>query len=152
VSAPVLCTVGVVIMFYIESHWIHQNTWNTFVCCLFSGCGINAFRMASSNSSPAEKSCACAYIAFLAGIFSWYADSRSVCQLLRQEKCVARPAVSDPALQPRGKKHGDRGEAIWKNDRANQQAWCGQLLSALNIFDFNHLVFRSSLSWLELSV
>jgi hypothetical protein len=30
--------------------------------------------MASSNSSPAEKSCACAYIAFLAGIFSWYVD------------------------------------------------------------------------------
>jgi hypothetical protein len=62
-------------MFYIESHWIHQNTWKAFVCCLFSGCGINAFRMTSSNSSPAEKSCACAYIAFLAGIFSCYADS-----------------------------------------------------------------------------
>jgi hypothetical protein len=31
--------------------------------------------MASSNSSPDEKSCACAYIAFLAGIFSCYADS-----------------------------------------------------------------------------
>jgi hypothetical protein len=31
--------------------------------------------MASSNSSPAEKSCACTYIAFLAGIFSCYADS-----------------------------------------------------------------------------
>jgi hypothetical protein len=75
VSAPVLCTVCVVIMFYIESHWIHQNIWKPIVCCLFSGCGINAFRMASSNSSSAEKSCACAYIAFLAGIFSWYADS-----------------------------------------------------------------------------
>jgi uncharacterized membrane protein YhaH (DUF805 family) len=75
VSAPVLCTVGVVIMFYIESHWIHQNTWKPIVCCLFSGCGINVFRMASSNSSHAEKSCACAYIAFLAGIFSCYADS-----------------------------------------------------------------------------
>jgi hypothetical protein len=62
-------------MFYIESHWIHQNTWKTTVCCLFSGCGINAFRMDSSNSSLAEKSCACAYIAFLGGIFSWYADS-----------------------------------------------------------------------------
>jgi hypothetical protein len=74
VSAPLLCTVGVVIMFHIESQWIHQNTWKTFVCCLFSGCGINAFSMASSNSSPAEKSYACAYNAFLAGIFSWYAD------------------------------------------------------------------------------
>jgi hypothetical protein len=74
-SAPVLCTVGVVIMFYIESHWIHQNTWEPIVCCLFSGSGINAFRMVSSNSSPGEKSCTCAYIAFLAGIFSWYADS-----------------------------------------------------------------------------
>jgi hypothetical protein len=31
--------------------------------------------MASSNSSLIAKSCACAYIAFLAGIFSWYADS-----------------------------------------------------------------------------
>jgi hypothetical protein len=31
--------------------------------------------MASSNSSLAEKSCACAYIAFAAEIFSWYADS-----------------------------------------------------------------------------
>jgi hypothetical protein len=31
--------------------------------------------MASSNTSPAAKFCACAYIAFLAGIFSWYADS-----------------------------------------------------------------------------
>jgi hypothetical protein len=31
--------------------------------------------MASSNWSPAEKSCACAYIAFLAGVFSCYADS-----------------------------------------------------------------------------
>jgi hypothetical protein len=72
------CTVGVVVIFYIESHWIHQNTWNTFVCCLFSGCGINAFRMASSISSLAEKSCACAYIAFLAGIFSWYADSTTI--------------------------------------------------------------------------
>jgi hypothetical protein len=76
VSAPVLCTVGVVVMFYIEWHWIHQNTWKSFVCCLLSGCGINAFRMASSNSSRAEKSCACAYIAFLAGIFSWYADCK----------------------------------------------------------------------------
>jgi hypothetical protein len=46
--------------------------------CLFGGCGINAFRMASSNSSPAEKSYACAYIAFLTRIFSWYADSTSV--------------------------------------------------------------------------
>jgi hypothetical protein len=63
-------------MFYIESHWIRQNTWKPIVCCLFSGSGINAFRMVSSNSSPAEKSCACAYIAFLAGIFSCYADSR----------------------------------------------------------------------------
>jgi hypothetical protein len=61
------CTVGVVIIFYIESHWIHQNTWKAIVCCLFSGYGINAFRMASSNSSLAAKSCACAYIAFLAG-------------------------------------------------------------------------------------
>jgi hypothetical protein len=73
-SAPVLCTVGVVIMFYVESHWNHQNTWKPIVCCLFSGCGINAFRMASSNSSLVAKSCACAYITFLAGIFSWYAD------------------------------------------------------------------------------
>jgi hypothetical protein len=70
VSAPVLCTVGVVIMFYTESHWIHQNTWNTFVCYLFSGCGMNVFRMACSNTSPAAKSCACAYIAFLLGISS----------------------------------------------------------------------------------
>jgi hypothetical protein len=45
---------------------------------LFSGCGINTFRMDSSNSSLAAKSCACAYIAFLAGIFSWYADSSCV--------------------------------------------------------------------------
>jgi hypothetical protein len=62
-------------MFYIESLWVHQNTWKPTVCCLFSGSGINSFRMASSNSSPAEKSCACAYIAFLAGIFTCYADS-----------------------------------------------------------------------------
>jgi hypothetical protein len=61
-------------MFSIESHWNYQNTWKPIVCCLFSGCGINAFRMASSSS----KSCACAYIAFLAGIFSWYADSMNV--------------------------------------------------------------------------
>jgi hypothetical protein len=33
--------------------------------------------MGSSNSSLAKKSCACAYTAFLAGIFSWYADSTS---------------------------------------------------------------------------
>jgi hypothetical protein len=72
-SAPVLCTVGAEIIFYIESHWIHHNTWKTFVSCLVSGGGINAFRMASSNASPVEKSCVCAYIAFLAGIFSWYA-------------------------------------------------------------------------------
>jgi hypothetical protein len=78
VSAPVLCTVGVVIMFYIESHCIHPNTWKTTVCYLFSCCGINAFRMASSNSSLAAKSCACAYIVFLAGIFSWYAVSSAV--------------------------------------------------------------------------
>jgi hypothetical protein len=45
------------------------------VRCLFTGCGINAFRVASSHSSLAEKSCACAYITFLAGLFSWYADS-----------------------------------------------------------------------------
>jgi hypothetical protein len=45
------------------------------VCCLLSGGGINAFRMASSNLSRAEKSCACAYMTFLAGIFSWYADN-----------------------------------------------------------------------------
>jgi hypothetical protein len=63
-------------MFYIELHWIHQNTWKTVVCCLFRGSGINTFRMASSSSSPAEKSCACAYIAFLAEIFSWYADRK----------------------------------------------------------------------------
>jgi hypothetical protein len=63
-----------VILFYIESHWIRQNTWKPIVCCLFSGCGINAFRMASSNSSLVAKSCACAYIGFLAGIFFWYAD------------------------------------------------------------------------------
>jgi hypothetical protein len=75
VSAPVLCTVGVVIMFCIESHWIHQDTWKTIVCCLFRGSEINAFRMACSNTAPAAKSCACAYIAFLAAIFSWYADS-----------------------------------------------------------------------------
>jgi hypothetical protein len=75
VSAPVLCTVGVVIMFRIELHWIHQNTWRPVVYCLFSGCGISVFRMASSNSSLTAKSCACTYIAFLAGILSWYADS-----------------------------------------------------------------------------
>jgi hypothetical protein len=34
--------------------------------------------MASSNLSLAAKSCACAYITFLAGIFSWYADSTFV--------------------------------------------------------------------------
>jgi hypothetical protein len=56
-------------------HWIPQNRWKPIVCCSFTGCGINAFRTASSNSSHAAKSCACAYIAFLAGIFSWYADS-----------------------------------------------------------------------------
>jgi hypothetical protein len=55
-------------MFYIEPHWIRQNTLKTSVCCLFSDCGINYFRMASSNSSLAAKSCACAYIAFLAGV------------------------------------------------------------------------------------
>jgi hypothetical protein len=55
VSTPVLCTMGVVVMFYIESHWIHQNTWKSIVCCLFSCSGINAFRMASSNSSPARE-------------------------------------------------------------------------------------------------
>jgi hypothetical protein len=82
VSAPLLCTVGVVIMFYIESHWIRKDTWNPVVHCLFSGCGKNAFRMASSSSSLTEKSCACAYIAFPAGIFSWYADSSS-CALPR---------------------------------------------------------------------
>jgi hypothetical protein len=49
VSAPLLCAVGVVIMFYIESHWIRQNTWKPTVCYLLSGCGINAFRMVSSN-------------------------------------------------------------------------------------------------------
>jgi hypothetical protein len=80
VSAPVLCTVGVVVMFYIESHWIPQNTWKPIVCCLFSGSGINAFRMASNNSSPAEKSCACAYITFLAGIFSCYATVHNIWQ------------------------------------------------------------------------
>jgi hypothetical protein len=84
VSSPVLCTVCVVLLFHIELHWIHQNTWKPIiVCCLFSGCGINAFRMASSNSSLAAKSCACAYIAFLAGIFSWYADSISSAFCLR---------------------------------------------------------------------
>jgi hypothetical protein len=35
--------------------------------------------MASSSWPPAEKSCACAYIAFLAGIFSLYAESISSC-------------------------------------------------------------------------
>jgi hypothetical protein len=44
----------------IEWQWIHKNTWKPTVCCLFSGCGINAFRMASSNSSLAVKSWACA--------------------------------------------------------------------------------------------
>jgi hypothetical protein len=46
-----------------------------FLCCLFNGSGTNAFRMASSNTSLTAKSCACAYIEFLAGIFSWYAES-----------------------------------------------------------------------------
>jgi hypothetical protein len=41
-SAPLLRIVGVVIMSYIESHWIHQNTWKPIVWCFFSGCGINA--------------------------------------------------------------------------------------------------------------
>jgi hypothetical protein len=31
--------------------------------------------MVCSNTTPAAKPCACAYIAFLAGIFSWYAES-----------------------------------------------------------------------------
>jgi len=39
--------------------------------CMFSGLGMNAFRMGSSNLSFAKKSCTCASIAFLAGIFSW---------------------------------------------------------------------------------
>jgi hypothetical protein len=86
VSAPLLCAVGVVIVFYIESHRIHQNTWKTFVYCLFGGCGINAFKMTSSNSSPADKSCACAYIAFLEGIFSWYADSIILCETVSQRR------------------------------------------------------------------
>jgi hypothetical protein len=50
-----------------------------YFCCLFSGCGINAFGMASSNWSLAAESCACAYIAFLAGIFSRYADTTNSC-------------------------------------------------------------------------
>jgi hypothetical protein len=79
-------------MFYSEPHWINQNTWKTVVCCLFSGCGINAFRMACSNTSPAAKSCACAYISFLAGIFSWYAD----CSYRRWKK------FRTPALESRG--------------------------------------------------
>jgi hypothetical protein len=56
------------------------------VRCLFNSCGINAFRMDSSNSSLAEKSCACAYIAFLAGIFSCYADSSFMNDYLLLEK------------------------------------------------------------------
>jgi hypothetical protein len=73
VSAPALCSVGVVIMFYIESH-IRTHERRLFIVC-----GINAFRMTSSNSSPDEKSCACAYIAFLSGTFSCYADSIQAC-------------------------------------------------------------------------
>jgi hypothetical protein len=45
------------------------------LCWLFSGCGINAFRMASRYSSRTAKFCACVYIEFLAGIFSWPVDS-----------------------------------------------------------------------------
>jgi hypothetical protein len=52
-------------------HWITLNSSEHMTYfCLFSGCGINAFRMACSNTSPAAKSCACVYIAFLSGIFS----------------------------------------------------------------------------------
>jgi hypothetical protein len=75
-------------MFYIESHWIHRNTWKPIVCCFFSGCGINAFRMASSNSSLGAKSCPRAYVAFLAflaGIFYWHADSTFVVRPLSQK-------------------------------------------------------------------
>jgi hypothetical protein len=99
-------------MFYIESHWIHQNTWKPIVCCLFSGCRINVFRMASSNSSLAAKPCACAYIAFVAGIFSWYADSshlfrymdwttgRSGFDSRQGQRIFPLASVSRPALGP----------------------------------------------------
>jgi hypothetical protein len=64
---------------------------------LFSGSGINAFRMASSNSSPAEKSCACAYIAFLAGIFSWYEDSTGDAR--SDVSCLSTTSVQFPRRQ-----------------------------------------------------
>ena len=41
------------------------------VHCMFSGLGTNAFGMGSSNLSLSKKSCTCASIAFLSGIFSW---------------------------------------------------------------------------------
>jgi hypothetical protein len=44
------------------------------VCCLFTCCGINAFRMANNNLKLTAKSYACMYIEYLVGIFSWSVD------------------------------------------------------------------------------
>jgi len=38
---------------------------------------VNAFRLGSSNSSFTPKSCACAYVVYIAGIISWHVDSTS---------------------------------------------------------------------------
>jgi hypothetical protein len=57
-------------------HWITLNSPEPMKdFCLLFVLWNKSFRMASSNSLLAAKSCACAYNAFLAGIFSCYADS-----------------------------------------------------------------------------
>jgi hypothetical protein len=78
-------------------HWITLNSSEHLkhvVCCSFIGCGINAFRMASTNSSLAAKSCACAYIAYLAGIFSWYADSKYSLPLSNADRSLGHTVPS----------------------------------------------------------
>jgi hypothetical protein len=75
VSAPVLCTVLLwwcSTVNHIEFIRTHESHCLLFVQWLWNKCSQEG----SSNSSRAEKSCACAYIAFLAGIFSLCADSR----------------------------------------------------------------------------
>lgn len=80
-SAPLLCSVGVVITFYTEKKnklfndvkYAFTNE-SLFFCSLIVSGTTNYFRVASSNSSLIAKSCACAYIKFIAGIFSWCVD------------------------------------------------------------------------------
>jgi hypothetical protein len=56
--------------------------------------------MASSNSSLAAKSCACAYIAFLGGIFSWFADGSTHVSAQESIVCI----VSEHAITDAGNK------------------------------------------------